>query len=301
MNFYQRHIRSFFIVMIMTTFIVSCVGLGTKENLLGGINTTIPTECISLTSLPSQKCIMDASINAAVVYTFGAETAETIMSVDISGFQRADPIQAVQITLTMLNKADHEFIQGSLAIAKALGIKNEEVINRLKTLDKKYARGVKLKVDKETSEVTKQAAAIISSKIKAGNFKLSEKEKQLLAKGMLNWKKGSVYQTYTTLGLRTFPDKFTGDGANQAMLRISQTKELGMTESEVIGLPKSIMKWLKNTVKIVNLMREIQALKDVASINKREMELASEEAMQDVDKTFTKYGVETVPDVPDFN
>jgi len=49
------------------------------------------------------------------------------MSVDISGFQRADPIQAVQITLTMLNKADHEFIQGSLAIAKALGIKNEEV------------------------------------------------------------------------------------------------------------------------------------------------------------------------------
>ena len=299
MNFYQRCIRSFFIVMIMTTFIVSCVN--TKENLLGGLNSTIPTECISLTSLPSQKCIMDASINAAVIYTFGAETAEAIMSVDISGFQRADPIQAVQITLTMLNKADHEFIQGSIDIAKALGIKDKEVINRLKSLDKKYARGVKLKIDKETSEVTKQAAAIISSTIKAGNFKLSKKEKKLLAKGMLDWKKGSVYQTYTTLGLRSFPDKFTGDGANQAILRIAQTKELGMTKSEVIGLPKSIMKWLKNTVKIVNLMRDIQALEDVSSINKREMELASEEAMQDVDKTFTKYGVETVPDVPDFN
>ena len=48
-------------------------------------------------------------------------------------------------------------------------------------------------------------------------------------------------------------------------------------------------------------MRDIQALENVSSINKREMELASEEAMQDVDKTFTKYGVETVPDVPDFN
>ena len=295
MSFYQRCISSFFVVMIMTTFVISCI----KDNPF--VPNTIPTECISLTSLPSETCLMEAAINTAVVYTFGAETAETIMSVDISGFQRADPIQAVQITLTMLNKADQEFIQGSLEIAKALGIKDAGVINRLKNLEKRYARGVKLKVDKETNEVTKQAAAIIGSKIKAGNFKLGKTEQLLLAKGMLNWKKGSVYQTYTTLGLRTFPGKFTGDGANQAILRITQTKELGMTKSEVVGLPNSVMKWLKNTVKIVKLMRDIQALEDVTSINDREMELAGEEAMKNVDKTFKKYGVEAVPDVPDFN
>ena len=282
---YKLRIRSFFIVMIITTFLVGCAGKweAIKVNLGATMTKAMQLECINNPT----KCGVELAIISAVTYVFPSDLSKAILSIDTRrSFKDADAIQAVSMTLTMMKKADKEFIAGFDQINKAVYLVKKGKKGCYRKKQQKYAKGI--------SGVT---AAINTTKkqfhkVKTGKCPLTKKGKKLLDQGMRKWQKGTIFQVYTTLGLRALPDKFMGDAGKQAVIRVAKTKKLGLSEKEVAGLPVSIISWLKNTYNIGILMYQIVGTDSkITGVNKRANEIVKRQAQKEAKKTAKKNGV----------
>ncbi len=259
---YVRRSLSVFFLVILTLFLFSC-----------GIGQLLDPECRA----NPKKCAMEFAITKTVNAVFPSEISKAILAVDTrKAFKKSDALQALDMTLTMMKKADQNFTKGFKLVEQALFMVQEDTNECKRKNESSHASaasGISGAIDVTDSKEQFQ-------KVNNGTCHLRPEGKKKLNKGMLLWGTGSIYQIYTTLGLRALPDKFSGDAGLAAVERVVKTKRLGFTnKAAVIKFPYTVITWLKNTGSIVGLMYQLlKADSAVTGIDKKAQELARRKA-----------------------